>query len=341
MLPTNNHPHKTISKKDPSWLRRAAYRLGLSNKLPLPRRVRRDDPDLMQFNRKLRRQRQSDAARLPTLQRDLAAAVQARDTVRAQTLVAAIYQTLYGHDGTTTKQPVTPQTRQAFLERFGCTGWNADILATLGALGDGRGFVEVGAGHGQWARALSDWRSRRYQEALQRYEQAVQENDPTATRPTVPHPRTFVKAYDNGSRLPLNPQIYHNTVPQSRYFGQVLPCHDVGGILSQWEHRHRILLLVYPPPVEEPTNNDGDRNDKNNDNATNDLAWTALQAYTAVGGDTLVYVGEPKGGANASDAFFDALVADEWILTHVLPGVPCGDKGAEKVFILQRRVVKA
>jgi len=45
----------------------------------------------------------------------------------------------------------------------------------------------------------------------------------------------------------------------------------------------------------------------------NPMASTALAEFSRTGGDRLVYIGEPKGGKTADDAFFDAL-ASEWKL---------------------------
>ncbi|MBU3060587.1 hypothetical protein KO481_03515 [Nocardia sp. NEAU-G5] len=45
----------------------------------------------------------------------------------------------------------------------------------------------------------------------------------------------------------------------------------------------------------------------------NPMASQALAAFTASGGERVVYIGEPKGGKTGDDAFFDALTAD-WTL---------------------------
>jgi hypothetical protein len=243
----------------------------------------------------------------------LAKAVQQdRDTSKAQSLVTDVYETLYGPG-------VTPQIRTEFLVRYGCTAWNDTILRTLCDWGDGRGYVEIGAGHGQWARALETHYRHHFK------------NQKATQSPT-----TFVRAYDNGSQLPLNPKVYHSkTQPHAAFFGNVRPCPDIGSILAQLEHRQRILLLVYP---------------------TDDLAIHTLQAYSAIQQEvatlagntsgrgsassypppTLVYVGEGRGGGNAGEDFFDFLEQDGWIVHHIISGVPCGTKGDEKVFIFTK-----
>ena len=101
----------------------------------------------------------------------------------------------------------------------------------------------------------------------------------------------------------------------------------VAALLCQWKHRGRILLLVYPTPA---------------------LAYQSLTAYAALGpeNDTVVYVGEGRGGANAQDDFFDVLEGggdndDEydsgWVLLEVLPVRPFGSNGFEKLFIFRKR----
>ncbi|CAN0042056.1 unnamed protein product, partial [Ectocarpus fasciculatus] len=77
-------------------------------------------------------------------------------------------------------------------------------------------------------------------------------------------------------------------------------------------HRDKTLLLVYPPP--------------------GDMALHCLHEYR---GDTLVYVGEGRGGANASDAFFDGLDA-EWDVESILDLDPF-PQCFERLFLLRRR----
>lgn len=72
------------------------------------------------------------------------------------------------------------------------------------------------------------------------------------------------------------------------------------------------LLLVYPPP--------------------GDSGLRCLREYR---GDALAYVGEGKGGANASDAFFDLLNA-EWEVTSILDLDPF-PQCFERLYLLRRR----
>merc|ERR1719232_200067 len=91
---------------------------------------------------------------------------------------------------------ITPQMREDFLAQYGCTGYTGEILKYLVEHFGHRGIIEVGAGNGQWARALSD----RYNESRGDCGESYK-------------PWDFVLAYDNMEQLPLSPRIYHqNTV---------------------------------------------------------------------------------------------------------------------------------
>eukprot|EP00729_Bicosta_minor_P011247 gene11247-5527_t len=72
-----------------------------------------------------------------------------------------------------------------------------------------------------------------------------------------------------------------------------------GNVAVLAEHGSRALFLCYPPPADE---------------SVGCMSAQCLQHYK---GDTLVYVGEGKGGANASWVFFD-LVEKEWECTKVV-----------------------
>jgi len=65
----------------------------------------------------------------------------------------------------------------------------------------------------------------------------------------------------------------------------------------------------------------------------NDMAMQCLRAYK---GQRLVYVGEGRGGVNASPAFFDELDSDwDVVAVHKLDPFP---RCFERMFILQRKV---
>lgn len=78
------------------------------------------------------------------------------------------------------------------------------------------------------------------------------------------------------------------------------------------DHALNSLLLVYPAP--------GD---------------TALRGMREYRGDALVYVGEGRGGANASDEFFDCLDA-EWDVTNIVDLDPF-PQCFERLYVLRRR----
>jgi len=69
------------------------------------------------------------------------------------------------------------------------------------------------------------------------------------------------------------------------------------------------------------------------------MAIDALKMYTdaAPENDTLIYVGEGRGGANGDEALFDFLENGEWALADVLEVLrPPGDKGCEKLYVLHK-----
>ena len=209
-----------------------------------------------------------------------------------------IFQLAYG-------KGVTAQMREDFLIRYGCTGFNDAILSRLVELCSKRGIVEVGAGHGQWQKALTDAYNSTH--------------DKTGNRRNF----DFVLAYDNNSNLPLNTHIYNQyTRPHHEYFGAVKKLEsmaDLSGVLRSWQIRGRALLLVYPPP--------------------GSMAIETLSMYSNASpeNDILIYVGEGRGGANANEEFFDFLENDGWILLDILAVLrPPGDKGCEQVYILQK-----
>jgi hypothetical protein len=194
---------------------------------------------------------------------------------------------------------VTLRDRQHFLEEYGCTGWTDEVLDMLMEIGASSGFVEIGAGNGQRARVLTD-----------RYQQQQDSRDKLKYF-------DFVMAYDNGSHLPLSPEIYHSkTLPAyDHFYDKVLPLHadSVEATVKQWQCRGRVLLLVYPPPL-------------------SDLALVALRAYDQVHGQTVVYVGEGRNGATANNAFFDYSENSEnlWFLDKIMDVKSFGSKGYER-----------
>lgn len=313
----------------PSKWRQCLYHWHLYNLPRPPRHLAKQDPALSLTRRQIKQRAMDDAKQQAILQQisnkveqfqledqqndhnpaAMSHAVQESRQKEMGTLQQAWLDIVYGPG-------VTLKDRQDFLERFGCTGWTEHILFTLLEVAGSRGFVEIGAGNGQWARILTD-----------RYEEVS-----TDTSSSRPKQFDFVLAYDDGSRLPLNPEVYHSkTQPNHLYFySKVQPLHadSVESTVKQWPCRGRVLLLVYPP-------------------AGSDMALQAVKAYdetptvSAKDGSSdkiVVYVGEGRGGANANDAFFDHFEQNEWILDRILPVKSFGiNKGYEQLFIFRKQ----
>lgn len=172
------HSNKTtnISIHPPSGFQKALASLHLKA-LPLPRRLLPNDPVFSDSTLKRGlRQRSRDESSLKILQEQVQKAVQERkDMAHIRSLHEQFCAIAYGSG-------VTPQEREDFVvvsaisvlviqanlsmisslttgvitQRYGCTGWTDDVLDALFELGDSRGYVEIGAGNGQWARALTD-----------------------------------------------------------------------------------------------------------------------------------------------------------------------------------------
>ena len=281
--------------------RRLLNYLRIAN-LPVPRVLTPTDPIFSYPEMKAGiRQRARDEAKLRSLQTEAIEARNSGDTQRINAVFAKISSIAYGVG-------VKPQDREDFLVKYGCTGWTDDIINKIIELGKDRGVVEVGAGNGQWSRELGD----KYKELC-------------ASGGIVPANRTknfeFVLPFDDMSELPLSPQVYHrHTAPAREHFASVQKSSHVDALRSKWETRGRVLLLVYPPP--------------------GPMAIESVKAYIDVyeGNDTVVYVGEGRGGANANDAFFDYFCSDEgWTVENIMNVEQSpGGKGYEKCFVLRR-----
>jgi len=112
-----------------------------------------------------------------------------------------------------------------------------------------------------------------------------------------------IRSFDNKSDLPVRGLLVQGSNVENGSIEK----------LKQWS-RHRFdLLLVYPPP-------------------TSQFAFECARAYR---GDCLLYVGEPRGGANANEAFFD-YVESHFTLSSVLDLEPFPG-GCERLYVLNRR----
>jgi hypothetical protein len=292
-----------------SWTRRSLSTLGLTS-LPIPRVLTKNDPALRLSRRRVRQREQDDVA-LRTLQQQMIPLLQQGDKVAAGAMLKRSFEIIYGTN-------LKPQDRQDFLQRYGCTGWTEEIVTVLLDLAATRGIVEIGAGHGQWSRVLNDRYKQQQKQAF-----SSSSSSPNTGTPTTHSSKhfDFVLAYDDMSELPLDARIYNDrTQPYHDFFdSQVRKSHSVESVLQQWQCRSRVLLLVFPPP--------------------GDMAFHAASAYVDVSpvfNDTIVYVGEGRGGANADDDFFDLLESGDWVLVKVMPVQSFGDKGFEKLYVLKR-----
>lgn len=133
-----------------------------------------------------------------------------------------------------------------FLQTYGCTGWTDEVLDTIIELAKNRGIVEMGAGNGPWARAITD----RYNEQAitERFENRYKKFD-------------FVLAYDDMSDIPVKPIPNNNNIQQmielnrrlkqyqkKFHYDNVQSCDSNQQILKDFKCRGRVLLLVYPSP---------------------------------------------------------------------------------------------
>jgi len=284
----------------PSWTQRLLYRLRLAD-LPIPRRLTASDPVFSYSALKYgNRQRARDESKLRSLQKEAIEARRSGDIEKINAIFKKISSIAYG-------QKVTPQDREDFVVRYGCTGWTDDILQYLINTGLSKGYVEIGAGNGQWARAIQD----RYKEVTSA------ESDKNIFKSKEVD---FVIPYDDYSELPLSPEIYHrHTQPFRDYFhSNVRKCKNQMEAIRQRESRGRILLLVFPLP--------------------GPFALETVKAYVDIeGNDTVVYVGEGRGGVNANKEFFDYICSSGWILEKIMtPKRSPGGKVYELLFVLRR-----
>lgn len=312
----NSSPPPLLAKTT-SWVRRNLLApIGIP--LPIPRLLTLNDPALTLAHR-YRQQRLRDETNLRNMLEKVANNRQEQGPETIKALQQELCEITFG-------KGVTAQAREDFLLQYGCTGWTDQVLDVLVDLCETRGMVEIGAGHGQWARALTEtYQARQNQNSDASYNNTNNDNQKHKHADKMKKYKQFdfCLAYDDMSNLPLNTHIYNPyTQPHHDYFGtvQTLEVEQLPRVLQSWQCRGRVLLLVYPPPGE--------------------MAWNIVQNYVDAApeqNDTVVFVGEGRGGANANDAFFDYLERGDWILLKMMDvKKPPGDKGYEKVFVFQR-----
>jgi len=304
----------TITKASPKPLSRTTlllYNLKLLpySSLPIPRLINSKDP-LFSYPDIVRgvRRRQADEVLLQEIlsSERLMKARQSQDQQQMQPILHEVNELVYG-------KGVTPQIREDFLAQYGCVGHTPAIIKYLvDELAQDRGIVEVGAGNGQWARAINDYHN------LQR-----KQNNPSGKA------FELVLAFDNMQQLPLSPKIYHErTVPAKQYFYDKVKLASHVDAVKGFASRGRVLMLVYPSPGK--------------------MALETVKAYieSSDQNDTIVYVGEGIGGANADEEFFNYFLGKtndksqeaEWVLLKVMEVRRSpGGKGYEKMFVFQRK----
>jgi hypothetical protein len=301
----------------------------------LPRPLRHRDP-LWTLTRSQLRQRGRDEATLQTIVAEIHQRLQSQQQQQSQQHTLENDQLEQFRSGIAKLQKqwldtaygpgVTLADRRQFLERYGCTGFTDQVLDCILDQHQSAGIVEIGAGNGQWARALSERYGARHQE-----QQQSSSNQNSSSSYQV------VLAYDDMSQLPLSPEVYHEkTKVAHNHFGTVRPLLGGGNAkqtnetevsadalrftLQQWQCRGRALLLVYPPPA-------------------SDMAVQSVRVYDQLAQDdhTIIYVGEGRGGATANDAFFDYLESSgQWLIWQVRDVESFGTKGYEKLYVLKK-----
>jgi hypothetical protein len=143
-----------------------------------------------------------------------------------------------------------------------------------------------------------------------------------------------IVVFDNMFSLPLDPRV-HNTKTSgyAKYFYQGKVRFGDAQIFQNdqlkklYQLDGRVLMIIFPDP--------------------GPMALECVQAYTRSHelNDTLIYVGEGRGGANGSAALFDELesVDDKgrakWLLQETCKLSPFGDKGFERLFIFKKNAL--
>lgn len=189
----------------------------------------------------------------------------------------------------------TAAERDEYVRKYGCVAWTPNALDAISELG--HPIVEVGAGDGQWARALRE------------------------------HTKVVdVVAYDDGTALPSSSfgGMSSNANDGSAKGGLLARARGAGtgqqqgvrlgvdGRTAAARHPDRALLLVAPPPGRAAA------------------GW--LDAYR---GDVVLFAGEGRGGAHADEEFF-ATLERFFTLVRTEPLQPFPG-GCEKLWILQRK----
>jgi hypothetical protein len=335
---SDNNSSTSSGPNDERYAQCAAWFWPVQGVPTLPRPLRHRDP-LWTLTRSQLRQRARDERKLKTIVAEIHQRVQSHQQSPQRTLDDKDEQLEQFRSGIAKLQTqwldtaygpgVTLADRRQFLERYGCTGFTDPVLDCILDQHQPAGIVEIGAGNGQWARALTERCGAHHQE--QQKSSSNQKSSSSSYQ--------VVLAYDDMSQLPLSPKVYHEkTKVAHHHFGTVRPLLSGGGgnakptdetkasadalrfTLQQWQCRGRALLLVYPPPA-------------------SDMAVQSVRVYDQLAQDdhTIIYVGEGRGGSTANDAFFDYLESSgQWWIMQVLDVKSFGTKGYEKLYVLKK-----
>jgi len=211
------------------------------------------------------------------------------------------------------------------LNHFGCTAWTEAALSKIKEFSY-YGVVELGAGSGKWANAL------RLRGCDVRAFDNMSFLPESKGEPAAEGRGGGNKANNNKD----NKKVQSETALLAQKAGVELGDEKVFTEKSSTTYfglkrgnnlNNRSLLLVYPP--------------------CGDMAVKVLREYQ---GDTLIYIGEGRGGVNANADFFDVLEnrikfkkrkgdqeRGEWNLVHSEYLIPFPG-GFEKMFVFRRKL---
>ncbi|KAF0691116.1 Aste57867_17593 [Aphanomyces stellatus] len=153
-------------------------------------------------------QRVKDEAAFVALAAEAKAAVAANDRAKLAAMPARFAEAAYGHG-------ITNEMRELHVAQYGCVQYTSEVLTSIASVAAScRGVVELGAGHGQWAKQL--------REEFQ----------------------VDIIAFDNMVRLPLRGASAPHA-PASRH---VLKGDEAVLLNRRLNLEGRALLLVFPDP---------------------------------------------------------------------------------------------
>ncbi|MGY1944766.1 hypothetical protein [Nocardia asiatica] len=100
-----------------------------------------------------------------------------------------------------------------------------------------------------------------------------------------------VLAFDSEPPGQIENVSFRGAAGQKDAWGDVDDLAGLAAARQAGEESRRVLFLCWPPGWGDPMSTD------------------ALEAFEEAGGDTLIYIGEPRGGKTGTDAFFDKLAS--------------------------------